>query len=322
MLIKQITFSTIFAVLASFATVANAGVSGFVDAQITSGSNDASNSPTAQVADAAVYFTDKLGSTSVTVDLPFKFSGTGTTNAFDFAMTKGQAYVTQGYDFGLSWSLGQWDKIFGFESNDNIDNRFTAQGILYGQMLVTHTGLLMDYTNGPVTVKAFAANSHSTGRRNGDNFDYGGQVVFKHEAMHVSGGYLHHKDRTTAQSSMLADFVLGWAGNNITADANVIINKAAISGAQTGFGVGGWFTYTMNAWNLGTRLEYGSKLPNGYLAATNTYSAFQWTIGPAYKFNEKLTAKLDYTLNSTKALQATTSATTIHTGTLSAQYRF
>lgn len=319
MLVKQIILSTVFAVLASFATVANAGVSGFVDTQINFSSNGA-NSPTFSVADGAVYFSDKVGTSSVMVDIPFKFLGTGATNAFTLATTKGQAYVSHSYDFGLGWTLGQFDTIYGFEKNDNLDNHFTGQGILYANKgEITHTGLGLDYTNGPVTVKAIVANPHNQGQRNSDNWNFGGTVKFKHDAFYVQAGYLHHKERigtfgTVGESSMLADFILGWAGNNITADVEVLLKKLAATGATTGVGFGGWFGYTMNSWLLGARFEYGSKLAN--------YSEFGLGVGPGYKFNDKLTCKIDYMLDSTKALAATTTATTTHAATVSAQYKF
>lgn len=304
----------------AFALNAQGAVSGFADAQFGTGENvmgtGGANSPTFRVGDGAVYFTEKSGATSVTVDIPFMVSATGANNDFQIATAKAQAYIMHTYDFGLSWGLGQWDSIYGMEANDSANRRFAQAGLLVGTRNQTHTGFLLSYANGPIVFDAFASNPHGQGLRNGDNLEYGGKLKYTHSAFYISGGYMHHKEVTTAESSMFTDFTLGTKQGAFSADAEVVLAKAAAAGAETGFGLGVWLGYDVNTdWNVAGRFELASKLIG------TIHSRMQWTLGPAYKMSDKVTTRLEYTGTSTTLVTGGTSESS-NGGILSTVFKF
>lgn len=296
----------------AFAFNANAGVSGFADAQFQVNQGSESNQ-TFAVADGAVYFTEKAGSSSVTVDIPFS-GGTGTSSAFTIAGTKSQAYISHGYDFGLTWHMGQWDSIYAHENNDSHTNRHSAQGLLYAAAPKTHAGLRLDYASGAVEVNAYIANPANAGLRGGDNFDFGGKLKYTHSMFYISGGYQHHKSAASGESSMYTDFTLGTKQGAFSADAEVALAKAAVAGAETGLGFGVWLAY---AWNdtcdIAGRFEYASKLA--------AYSQVAWAVGPQHKFNDKASVRLDYIGMSTTPIQGATSVSS-NGGNLSTVFKF
>ncbi len=147
--------------LGTSASFASEGVkvSGFADAQYHF---DRGTPNTFILNQGALYLSKSEGAMEGLIDLPFA-TDSSSGNNFLFATAQAQAFVKYKYDFGLKWTLGQFDTIYGFELNDTKDVHFARQGIVFAQMPVTHTGLLLDYGFGPVTLMLLVSNSGGKG---------------------------------------------------------------------------------------------------------------------------------------------------------------
>lgn len=160
-------------------------VSGFVDAQFQFPHGTANGTMTEApntflINQGALYLSKKASSAEFFLDIPFfattnsvttsvsgtSYTGTisgSSTNDFAVGWRQGQAYVKQTYGFGLSWTLGQFDTIYGFELNDTKDVEFASQGIVFAMMPVTHTGLLLQHSFGDIQLSLLASNTKGMG---------------------------------------------------------------------------------------------------------------------------------------------------------------
>ena len=316
--------SFIAVAISAMAMPAFANVGGFVDAQVVM-NGTSPNNPTFTLNDGAVYLSKELGKGKVLVDIPFAGVAGGTGLAL--GGVKSQAYVTYGYDFGLNWTLGKFDSFFGYEANDSVGVLFSNQGLVWGKTNRTFTGLMIDWANGPISFKAVAANNGGLGSRDGgtttvNNFDYAGMLKFTHDMFWVSAAYLHHKNPTTTNSEMMADFILGTKVADLTADVEFLLSKGSYAGAESGFGVMANLMYAINKeWTFGLRPELLSKSAGYNGAAAGNHSSFQITAGPQAKLTDDLTVKIDYTYNSTHVVNGDT-ATNTHTGVVAGVYKF
>lgn len=326
-----------------------AGVSGFVDTQISGGTNatagtTASNTIGFGVADGAVYLSKELGKGKVLVDLPFKMNTLGATDLGLGAAAKAQAYVNFGYDFGMDWTLGRFDSPFVNESNDSVDLAYAFQSGLYALVPHIHQGLMLNYANSGFSVKALVSNSRGAAVRAtaepagqtvtgyADNYEYGVLAKYTHESFYVGAGYYLHKPAGGADTGSLIDFNAGTKMNDLTLGLNVVSTKAAAAGIDSGFAVAASVWYAVNkTWGVGLRPEYMSKAL-GYMATATTgatYSQFQVTAGSSCALTDDLKVRLNYVFASSKANSGTgttwteaATSTSSHGGVLSAAYRF
>ncbi len=322
-----------------------AGVGGFVDAQISGGTNatagtTASNTIGFGVADGAVYLSKELGKGKVMVDLPFKMNTLGATSLGLAAAAKAQAYVNFGYDFGMDWTLGRFDSPFANESNDSVDLAYAFQSGLYAYVPHIHQGLMLNYANSGFAVKALVSNSAGAATREtaegagsyADNYEYGVLAKYTHESFWVGAGYYMHKPAGGDNTGSLIDVNLGTKMNDLSLALDVISTKAAAAGIDSGFAVAANVWYAVNkTWGVGLRPEYASKAL-GYMATTTTganYSQFQVTAGSTCALTDDLKVRMNYVFASSKANGGTgttwteaATSTSSHGGVLSAVYKF
>ena len=175
---------------AAYAAHDGVHVGGFVDAQyhqttkpyMTEGFN---------VYDGAAYLSKELGSGRVFVDLPFnsqRADNTSTSTAganFSFAQTKAQAYVEQKYASSLSWRLGQFDTIYGYEALDSNERFFARTGAIINYVTPDeHAGILMGYDLAPAAnFQALVANAADQGALRQKEIEYGGKLNLKYKKL-------------------------------------------------------------------------------------------------------------------------------------------
>ncbi|NBV51909.1 hypothetical protein EBR78_11920, partial [bacterium] len=279
-----------------------------------------------QIADAAVYLTKELGRGKMMVDIPVSYRAdnvavnAGFATAFRSFNTKAQAYVSWGYDFGLSWQLGRFDSPFLNEANDTVGlNAYTTQGILFGALPRMHNGLMLTYGQGPVTVMGIAsrADGRVTAKGSEENAEWAVLGKYTHDMMYVGAGLYLHKP--TTETHQLIEVMAGTKMGDLSVDAQAIFTKAAAAGAESGIGLGASINYAWDKmWSFGIRPNYLSKVTAnnadlGALAglgsdsatvwhrATTSGSQFQVTVGPEAKMTDEFRMRANYTYNSVKA---------------------
>ena len=324
-MIKTIRFMGTAALLSSVAFAADEGVKvgGFVDAQYNwLNQPNYKNTNTFNVNDGALYLGKSLGAGEVFVDIPFRskteaeISGGSTNNSnFVVGADKAQAYVAWKYENGLSWKLGQFDSLYGFESNDSPDLVFAKQGLLYGNVPNTpnaldlagltavkpmvHTGLAVTYDLSELLGVTFlVANPNPQAKMYDGNPDFGFKISSKFDIFHTSVGGLF--TRVGDNKGSLFDIMAGAKFGKLMADLEVTFDKKPMGSAETRFGSLVQLGYSLNdKMNVATRFEY-TKL--------GTLKALSWTTGPQWSFSRDLVAKLDYTLCTVDGTDKTTSS--------------
>lgn len=311
-------------------------IGGFIDAQARWKKVDPEASNTAVdgfiVGDGALYLSKEVGTTRFMLDLPFAYDDNTTTNtstnSFKFGRDKAQGYVAWNYNDGLfGFQLGQFDSPIGYESNDSIDNFLPDNGLTMGGFVpTTHTGLMLMTSRkvdfGTVTVKGLVSNQANNGKKGGNNFETAAQVRLDHDAFYGAASYLYSKQASADIKHQMIDFTVGGKlMNRVKVDAEVTLGKdgraATASGTGDKWGQGYQVNASMDATNavaIGGRVDYLSKMPSNY-------KAMQLSAGPAYKVNDAMTLKADY---SYRSVEATEGATKIKTNyiNVAGQFRF
>jgi len=331
------------------AVPAFAGLGGFIDAQVGSRlSGTPEQSLNSQIADAAVYLSKELGRGKMMIDLPFSFTAAnaaipltngpaGVNFPYDSAFrafdTKAQAYVNWSYDFGLSWTLGRFDSPFLNEANDTVGlNAYTSQGILFSALPRMHNGLMLTYGQGPVTLMGVASRQNGTvgARDAGEKLEYGLLGKWTRDAMYVGAGWYMHGPGTDAlantETHSIIEVMAGTKMSDWTIDAQAIFTKVALSGAESGFGVGGTINYAVDKmWSIGVRPNYLSKVgassAGTWHTANGAWSQLQVAVGPQVNLTDDLRMRANYTYNSSKQNDGGTAVNTSD-WTLSAVYKF
>ena len=325
------------------AVPAFAGLGGFIDAQVGGGQNAGlpDTNLNSQIADGAIYLSKELGRGKMMVDVPFSYradnvtqtANAGFTSAFRSFNTKAQAYISWGYDFGLTWQLGRFDSPFLNEANDTVGlGPYTSQGAIFGALPRMHNGLMLTYGRGPVTVMGIAsrpsgnvATATSTtaadARPNGENLEYGVLGKYTMDMMYVGAGIYLHKPNTETHS--IIEVMAGTKMSDWTIDAQALFTKVATSGAESGFAVGGTINYNWDKmWAFGIRPNYLSKVGSASAHTANgNHSTFEVTVGPQATMTDDLRLRADYKWTSTKATSGATSQNS-SAYTLSAVYKF
>jgi hypothetical protein len=302
-------------------------VSGFIDAQFQSTSRHTFNGTSNQnsrgfsIHDGALYVSKTIGSGEAKLDVPFSLrdkggssvgSGTDSTGAtvsvtngnsvnFDIATVRAQAYISQKYENGLRWKIGQFDTSYGFEVNDTADVTFTRQGYVYNYTdPFVHTGLQAGYDfTSTFGVNLLAANRKDSGLQRDDRLQYGLQLVST-ASFRWSLGALYQK-ALNGLDDIYADVTVGKTFGDFAVDAEMSLNNNEVTAKATPNTYG----YLLNLvysfsprWSLGTRAEY---LKNATIAGVFNEKTYLVFAGPQLVLNEALRLKIDYMFDQKKA---------------------
>ena len=302
-------------------------LSAFADAQFE-WRDKANHSPGFFFNEGAVYLEHKMGIARAFIDVPF-FGGTNAPGdaGFTVGTSEAQAFIEFNYDCGLSWMLGQFDTIYGFELNDTIDINFSKPGIVFGGALPTvHTGLLLAYNKDMYGVKFLLSDPRNTSFLNdstatvpgGNNLEYGLMFsVNPSEMISTSLGYLHHK--VGRANTYLIDFLLGFNFERFALNFEFDARRGQIG--KTGWGLMNHFIFNAtDKLDLGLRFEIARELSTGIDTSGANYRDMQLTVGPQYKVTEHATIKFDYSWLNAQAVENGTKEDT-HTITLAGLYR-
>ena len=289
-------------------------VGGFIDTQYQWNN---SGSPTGVVVnDGAVYFSKKSGDAEAKVDLPFHNTDAGN-NSVHIGEGKAQAYLSYTCPkSAVSTKLGQFDTIFGFELNDTKDVFFASQGLVFNQAIpVTHRGALVSIpASSTVTLNLMGAADSSTGVLNGTNPDWGAQVTSSGPVRLAAGALYRKSENESGKSFYLADFVVGTDMGAWTIDAGFDMRREA-DATTTGKTYLAHLVYKMDdKMSLGARGELLKEM-SGF------DSQLALTVGPKIALTKELSAKVNYTHSSVKAVTGGESVTT-HAGSIGAVYTF
>lgn len=157
--------------------------------------------------DAALYGNYEKDKVAFVMDLSFRRQKSKDNNAttpaessesgnFGFALDKSQLYARYKAADSLVIDIGQFDTICGVELNDSKDRAFGKTGLVYDATLpVTHTGLMVEYSNSGFYGKGFAANPNNKGSNgtstNGDeSTEYGAALGFSNDSVRGQAGYM------------------------------------------------------------------------------------------------------------------------------------
>lgn len=284
-------------------------LTGFVDAQY-----QWTNTlrPGFVINDGAVYLTHGLtNGLGAKIDLPFRWVGETDSdgdgvkeysNNFVFAETKAQAYISNRYESGWNWKFGQFDTIYGLELNDSPEITFSKQGLVYAAALpLTHTGAMVGYSNSSFGMNLLVSNPLNQGSMTNSNPEFGAQFLFNpNSQFRMSAGYLGHKMEDGMRN--FGDLILGMTSGSLSADLEAVLLKTP-GAPKTGLGVMLLPVYSFNdSWSGALRVEY--------LKEVNAiHQQQQYSVGPQYKANASLKAKLDYSLQKTTEVEGADSVT-------------
>ncbi len=296
------------AILVSSVSYADTKVGGFADAQFQYlGGNDNNAATKAFVVnDGALYFSHEAGNSSVMIDVPFAISSESEL-AIGGAHT--QAYVSQKMG-SVTFSLGQMDSFYGFESNDSAQNRFAMDtGLAHALSPQSHLGASAKYSAGALGLNlVLAQGNHFAGARDmmlaqgqpgaplqgdnpaapdEDNMEYGAELTYGADMWNVSAGYF--KGEVDGQSSSYMEAQLGFSMGQL--GVTVGYNSRDMNMGDSANVMYANLGYTVNdEWSLGFRGEMAKN--NGYASET------QFTFGPSHKYSSNLTVRADFTYNS------------------------
>ena len=258
--------------------------SGFVDAQwgwIKDGSGDGARVNLGQVA-----WSHQMGEASVKLEIPF--AQTAGTSDFALGNDLTQAFVQYNYAGGLSWSLGQWDGIFGLERNDTNMVQFTNQGAMFGTQAKTNTGLMLGYKlSDSMNVDVYVSGARDAGGTDsmdapelGGKFSLGGDF-------HLSVGAFFRQEGDDV-SRIYVNSVIGMKMAGLDLGAEVTYTKAGAGDASIGAGLIGSYGIS-DALAAGLRVQY--------LSNFEAHQQIDVTVGPQYNMTKNLRVKADYTLS-------------------------
>jgi hypothetical protein len=306
---KNWKFALLGSVLLSGATFAADGITvgGYASAGWMWVKNSAN---TFFVGDGAVYLGKKMGQTEVAIDLDFVSAGSTTSPAFGVGLAQSQAWVSQKYDNGFMWRLGQFDSLYGYEANDTADIMFANHGMLKGSTGLTHTGLHLGYdVSDMMGVHFLLANPLNTGAMasGAGNPDIGLKVATKFDQFTGSVGLLAQRT-VNLSTGYLVDVIVGAEMDKLAVDLEGIFNKPSGGGTNgLGFGLQAGYGVT-DTINAGARFEF---------TKTGATKTMEFTVGPQFWHNKDFSCRFDYTLNKVTGGGATT-----HTLALNSVYKF
>jgi len=272
---------------------AEVNVSGYVDAGYGWSNKAAGNKSAFNYNEGGIWFTGNTGSTSFMLDVGVDGVDNSTTIA-GVAVVE-QAYVTQKYDNGFSWSLGQFDGIIGHESNDSVNNAFNHQGLLYAFTPSTHTGLLLGYDlSDALKLQFIVANGVNSKGAGGKEFDYpelGFKLSSKMDGLtaHVGGDF----ESQGEENGYVIDIGASTSVGAMEIGAELVLVKAAVKDGESGMGFG---LHGGTEIMEGTKFNVGFEWENGKSSGLDTkISTMELRAGPTWALSEALNLKADYT---------------------------
>ena len=281
---------------------------GFADAAYT-WAKGTPNTNTFGVVDGSLYIGKTMGMGEVLVDMPFAYNPylTGIPNGganISAGFTKAQAWVSWKYENGFNWKLGQFDSLYGFESNDSVDRFFAQTGIVYAGMPVVHTGLNVGYDFSDALGLSFlVSNPADHGAMTGGNPDFGFKINSKMDAFTASvGGLFQRAAATGSKTGWLFDIQAGTKVAQLKADLEVSIAKAG-GATDTSLGLLGHFVYDVSETiAAGLRAEFSK-------AGTAKTTAI--SVGPNFNMNKDFSVRLAYAFTKVSGASTTGNGITI-----------
>jgi opacity protein-like surface antigen len=176
------------------------------------------------------------------------------------------------------------------------------------------------------SLKGVLANQAGKGKKGGENFETALQARVDHEASYIALSYLYYRLANIDYGHTLADIMLGTTIQKVKIDGEISFGRDSRSATV----VPGTFTGTANDWGIGYQVaatvDVTDKLAAGIRGEYTSdmpaqYKGMQISAGPAYKVNEAMTLKADYTYRSVEVTQATAKVKTNFLNA-AAQFRF
>ncbi len=316
--------------IASEETSEGIKVEGFVDLQYRWIEDDNVNTGY-RINDAALYFSHSYKDINLFLDLPFAFDAEQDTNDNDitetenknqisFSQGKAQAFVNYKKS-KFDVTFGQFDTIYGFELNDAKDLFFSIPGETFSKALpVTHSGLLLAYSDNGFTTKLLASNAKNQGVYNGTNPEYGAQIGYAKDNYYLSIGYLTHNPANLGANPVngtedtLLDIVAGYsyAGFDINIEYDTL-QDSSLADDPNAMMI--HITYKLrDNLILGARYDLANEF-------SGAYKTTQVSGGINYLHNKHLRVKLDTTNNQVEVNKGDDSLTSAGAN-LSAVYSF
>ncbi len=288
---KQIIAVSALALTSAVAQAADgSSFSGFVDAQwgwIKDGTTDGARVNLGQVA-----WTHQMGEASVKLEVPFA----QTTGTSDFVLGNDltQAFIQYSYASGLSWSLGQWDGIFGLERNDTNAVQFTNQGAMFGTQAKTNTGLLLGYKlSDSMNVDLYVSGARDAGGTDSmDAPELGGKFTLGGDFRLGVGAFFRQEGDDV--NRLYVNTVVGMKMAGLDLGAEVTYTKAGAGDAAIGAGLIGSYGIT-DSTTAGVRVQYLSKF--------DAHQQIDVTVGPQFNMTKNLRVKADYTYSMVTATE-------------------
>ena len=288
---------------ASFANASELKVGGFVDAQYqtrpfaTANFNERNSFI---INDGNFTFEKEQGNANFLVAIPFRggFNGVATSsgavvvpgnNNFTLGANTAQAFVGYKYNDKLSWKLGQFASIYGFEANETSEIAFTTQGLVKGFTPTTHDGLAATYNmNKDAGITAMVANHYNQGSIGGLKPDYGIKIFNSPSWYRASIGVLADDKASANSERAIYDIMLGKTFGAMAVDGEFVSKSL---GGSNGWGGLLNDVYAFNdKFSGAVRLEYENKLDN------NFKNQFELSVGPTYALSKELICKADFYL--------------------------
>ena len=255
--------------------------------------------------DASLILSKEFGRGRAVVDLPFSTSSGSTgSNAFSFATTRAQAYVS--FDRSpLTVKFGQFDTFLGIEANSSRDRFFSVASAVRRIILPrTHTGAQVGFsTQGDTrfTIRGQIANENGVSGMGQNNPEFGLQGRIDADKFYASLGLLlgqaRPSDAAGTASEQLIDVAAGLNLGQFHLGAELDFKKLAFTDDRV-FSALVLGAFQLDpALSLGVRAEYLKNAQVAGLAAAELDNALSLAVGPSYKIEDNLSLRgdLDFT---------------------------
>ena len=272
---------------------AEVNVSGYVDAGYGWSNKAAGNASAFNYNEGGVWFTGNTGSTSFLLDVGV--DGVDNSTTISGVAVVEQAYVSNKYDNGFSWSFGAFDGILGHESNDSVNNAFNHTGLLFDFVPSTHAGVLLGYDlSDALKLQFIVANGDNTKATAANKFDYpelGFKLSSKMDGLtaYVGGDFQSEGD----ENGYVIDIGAMTSVGAMEVGAELVLVKAAVKDGESGMGFG---IHGGTEIMEGTKFNVGFEWENGKSTGADTkVTAMELRAGPTWALSEALNLKADYT---------------------------
>lgn len=255
--------------------------------------------------DASLKAERSLNDLKLSVDLPFSSNATNTTDGFEFATRRAEAYIE--YKRGsYQLKLGQYPAFFGYEANSSRERFFADWGPVREFALPkTHMGLQLEAGGASSKVLLQVANPNGNNTLGREGPEAGIGWWGERGPLHVLVGATFHESEASPvgnRMNLLTELRAGVKTERFRSVASFHLKRSA-GFEDTGQALGLLLTYDINeSWVTGGRFERLREIYTVLPMGAGVFDAVtSGSLGGLYRFHPALFLRSDFTITAMNA---------------------